>query len=90
VRIPEDTPIPFRLSEPMDHRWTWYEDDDVVQFVVTVRKREGYPLRHYDQAKGLNPDVGRVRKAIVEYVKEMGMNLAISGDPITAYRLGIR
>lgn len=58
----------------------WYEDGEVVRFVVTVRKREGHPLNSSDPLyDGRLTDVGLVRKAIIEVDQRAGIDLKVSG-----------
>jgi len=57
----------------------WYEDEDTVQFVVTVRKRVGHDLDARDQTHWGTTDVGLVRKAIIERATTWGLDVAISG-----------
>lgn len=57
----------------------WYEDEDTVQFVVTVRRRLGHPLDARDVDLFSLSDVGIVRKAIIDTAMDKGLNLAVSG-----------
>jgi len=57
----------------------WYEDEDTVQFVVTVRRRVGHDLDGRDGAYTGYSDVGLVRKAIIERATTWGLDVAISG-----------